>query len=467
MQSRYGLIPDVLSEIFWMCIPDEAVDLEDFGSPTQSPYNVACVCRLWRRVALSSPRLWAKINLSVTKRYRDGGAGRDFSLRSLETTLLRASSSPLSLQMFSNNHNGDILPRLLNMAEDVQTRCERISLMVEGPSSKRIITDSDIRLYDLPLLKYLKLCLRNKSQLVDIDLSNAYQLQTLDILMTDRLYLFSDGSPLRNLTRIQFDLKSDSAIGVTLCMTLLQISPSLEYFQAEVFDPDFSEEELSYPVLRLERLHTLQLYYHTYASNIRHILDHLQTPQLRILATGIRDGELDNTNDFSTNVPLFLQGSSFVDSLEELNLATVILPEIYSSIQLSSNITKLGLSGIWPDTKEETHALISLLNLYHCPQHQSGIYTCVYNSDDIEHRDCLSGLICPQLEEISFDFCDLGGCFNSLVDMILSRWYPPPGIQRALKVVNVKYSHVSGLEDAAELASCVREGLKLSILELD
>ena len=109
--------------------------------------------------------------------------------------------------------------------------------------------------------------------------------------------------------------------------------------------------------------------------------------------------------------------------------------------------------------------LISILKFHH--QQISGVYT---HTDDSEyrtqiHRECPPGLVCPRLEEITFEFCDLGGCLEDLIGMILSRWYLPTGIPRSLKEINLMYSHVSGLEHAVEISPCIKEGLRLLVYD--
>lgn len=72
--------PEVLEEIFWQCLPERRYPTTSFR---EAPLLLTHVCRQWRDVAISSPRLWSSIYISWT----DGGAGRDIYNRSSGPTL--------------------------------------------------------------------------------------------------------------------------------------------------------------------------------------------------------------------------------------------------------------------------------------------------------------------------------------------------------------------------------------------
>ncbi|KIY64769.1 hypothetical protein CYLTODRAFT_424917 [Cylindrobasidium torrendii FP15055 ss-10] len=58
------LPPEVLSEIFWQCIPREEDD--DACDPRGVRWAIACSCSVWRQLALGQPRLWTTVIVSPT-----------------------------------------------------------------------------------------------------------------------------------------------------------------------------------------------------------------------------------------------------------------------------------------------------------------------------------------------------------------------------------------------------------------
>ncbi|KAH7925108.1 hypothetical protein BV22DRAFT_1195437 [Leucogyrophana mollusca] len=81
---------EILGEIFLRCLP---AFLYPTPLPLSSPMLLTKVCRRWRAVALSTPRLWSSITVSVDK------ALRGHSRALYEAWLSRAKSVPLSIRI--------------------------------------------------------------------------------------------------------------------------------------------------------------------------------------------------------------------------------------------------------------------------------------------------------------------------------------------------------------------------------
>ncbi|KAJ6490726.1 hypothetical protein C8R47DRAFT_1071098 [Mycena vitilis] len=86
-----ALPPEIMAQIFLQCLP-----AAKFIAPniTAAPLILCGVCRLWREVALSTPRLWNSLFLSFDLMLRKGAYVDLYQM-----WLLRARGSPLSLRL--------------------------------------------------------------------------------------------------------------------------------------------------------------------------------------------------------------------------------------------------------------------------------------------------------------------------------------------------------------------------------
>ncbi|KAJ7149674.1 hypothetical protein C8R46DRAFT_1009101 [Mycena filopes] len=85
---------EIVSEIFLHTVPSDLGDR--VPDPTHGPLLVAQICRKWRDIALSTPRLWSGIALELTD------AGEAAQLDLLDTWIARSRDSPLSISIFHN-----------------------------------------------------------------------------------------------------------------------------------------------------------------------------------------------------------------------------------------------------------------------------------------------------------------------------------------------------------------------------
>ncbi|KDQ17652.1 hypothetical protein BOTBODRAFT_172096 [Botryobasidium botryosum FD-172 SS1] len=72
---RLQIPDDIFSMIFKLAVP------ADWQAPLEAPLTIAAVCRLWRQIAINTPRLWTRINS-----------------RSVHGFLPRAKSAPLDIE---------------------------------------------------------------------------------------------------------------------------------------------------------------------------------------------------------------------------------------------------------------------------------------------------------------------------------------------------------------------------------
>jgi F-box-like len=85
------LPPEVLAEIFYYCSPENWID--DNPHDKRATMLSSHVCRLWRQVALSMPRLWSSLSLEIRT------ANYESSLSLAKSWLSRSGGCPLKLRI--------------------------------------------------------------------------------------------------------------------------------------------------------------------------------------------------------------------------------------------------------------------------------------------------------------------------------------------------------------------------------
>ncbi|KAJ7482214.1 hypothetical protein B0H11DRAFT_2193314 [Mycena galericulata] len=79
-------IPELMSEIFFQCLPSLRSAQYNYPSPHHAPLLLTRVCRRWRLVAISTPRLWGSLDL-----------GSSINIRLFRHWMKRSGATPLSL----------------------------------------------------------------------------------------------------------------------------------------------------------------------------------------------------------------------------------------------------------------------------------------------------------------------------------------------------------------------------------
>ncbi|KAJ6490700.1 hypothetical protein C8R47DRAFT_977163 [Mycena vitilis] len=85
---------EILAEIFIHCLPNE---IRPFITPdlADAPLILCEICRRWREVAISTPRLWSALHVDFDLMHKRGAYETDF----YQTWLSRAGATPLSLHL--------------------------------------------------------------------------------------------------------------------------------------------------------------------------------------------------------------------------------------------------------------------------------------------------------------------------------------------------------------------------------
>ncbi|KAJ7781698.1 hypothetical protein DFH07DRAFT_791220 [Mycena maculata] len=85
-----SLPPEITSEIFILCLPTSSLDRQwNSVNAHEAPMVLSHVCRTWRAIAISTPTLWAQIDLEMHD---------DHSLDVFKTWVGRSRAHPLSLK---------------------------------------------------------------------------------------------------------------------------------------------------------------------------------------------------------------------------------------------------------------------------------------------------------------------------------------------------------------------------------
>ncbi|KAJ7509598.1 hypothetical protein B0H11DRAFT_2421599 [Mycena galericulata] len=89
---------EIISEIFLHCLPDQPTQ----PSARVAPLLLSAICRQWRYIALSTPRLWAVLKIHIPVR-----CFRDYNADMVQEWLLRAGNMPLSICLILRNARCD------------------------------------------------------------------------------------------------------------------------------------------------------------------------------------------------------------------------------------------------------------------------------------------------------------------------------------------------------------------------
>ncbi|KAK7434207.1 hypothetical protein VKT23_020337 [Stygiomarasmius scandens] len=129
------LPPEILSEIFVFCLPE---DRNPVCSVSQAPLLLGLVCRSWREVCLSTPRLWSAVHVVLPT----GGeitsmcTTVDGRRLGVEAWLDRSGSLPLSFSIYgscyiSNSHrHTDIEQRRMELTRNTETFSQHVERLL-------------------------------------------------------------------------------------------------------------------------------------------------------------------------------------------------------------------------------------------------------------------------------------------------------------------------------------------------
>ncbi|TDL17361.1 hypothetical protein BD410DRAFT_794331 [Rickenella mellea] len=367
---------DILAQIFLACLPDDPGDDFPTFSAKAAPLLLGRVCSCWREVALTTPRVWAK--LSIRKADEHGNVLTRKPVSAVQAWIRRTGRCALSFRFvtddFSRTEEKQILISILPHRE----RWEYLE--VHGSLSVYHICAAISN--GAPLLRYLNISSFHCFATENLDLSTTPILQTLIVDTAHKIR--GPGTCARTLRHISVHVES-----LDECWSYLAHCPNIEIFEAvtsrKVRVARFTSFEPDVDILQLTRLHTMRLNV-PYAGPL---LNRLLLPVLRSFHFG--------TSDPGTNV------LSFLHRLEHPLERLVIGP----------GATEFGPNDLL-DYLRRNPALVSLSVLGR------------RSLSDAQIRQLQLGLepdlnLCPHLERIEFGDC-VGCSMLRMEEMVLSRW---------------------------------------------
>ncbi|KAJ7280592.1 hypothetical protein C8J57DRAFT_104715 [Mycena rebaudengoi] len=264
---------EITSEIFVHFLPPYPERPPAIG--LSSPHILGQICRTWREIALSTPRLWRAINLSLPTK------SPTMALDLVRTWLSRSKNCPLSisLQCSTGQLDVDAIQAIIPHSE----RWEHIDFILPIESLQLIGTD-------FPLLRSLTLgptCYAGDTDsLVAISpFSNAPLLK--QVTLTNAFGPFEIQLPWSQITSI-----FAYCLSLAECTKILQHSAALREFRCDDLDGAANRNVL--PVAPLRHLHSLKL---GGGSGHRQLLEVFTTPALQQLMIPDRLGDaIPNVN---------------------------------------------------------------------------------------------------------------------------------------------------------------------------
>ncbi|KAJ7161464.1 hypothetical protein C8R43DRAFT_992960 [Mycena crocata] len=138
-RSPSPLPPEILSEIFYHCLPTN----RDFliPDPDEAPLILCRICHRWREVALMTPHLWSSLCLDLDTLTESSLALAE-SITLYQAWISRAGRTPLSLcvQALGRIRVDESMRSLLKTVATLSAQWRNIALDVEAKLAKRMLS---------------------------------------------------------------------------------------------------------------------------------------------------------------------------------------------------------------------------------------------------------------------------------------------------------------------------------------
>lgn len=432
--SLINCFPDeIIAEIFEQCLPDKITfTVQEHNLMTMRNYRItpllfAGICRRWRSVATSTPRLWRDVEIYVSiKRYESQISVLEDWLRysgDLSLTILINICTKEDLRYWAGHSPCEIARVLAKHSERWETAYLAIPLA----------SFSDIPAVPFPRLTSLTL---QTCSFFNADTSKmlgmADQITFLELLST-QANLFD--LPKGRIQRLKVKF-----ISAQECYDLVRRNPDVVdcYFEGPYLYPSFS-----YPqVVRLEKLEKLYIaQYHQECVGV--FFDSITVPAIRRFEFGARANEVP----FRQMISMFRRSHCKIQTLvlEHIDMDDT---DLMSILQAVPTLTEFRLVIMGVDTgRTTTNRLLHMMT----PQHPA-----------LEGQACLL----PNLEKLNFEAPYIYE-EDAMVDFIVSRWRKNIVTGEDPHCAQLKYATVinNGSQAENDLAlrvqSCADEGMKV------
>ncbi|KAF9006684.1 hypothetical protein BDQ17DRAFT_1352197 [Cyathus striatus] len=461
------LPPDVVCEVFVHCLPS---DHNAVMSSAEAPMLLGRVCRSWRTIALSTPRLWASLHVSVPDlsglhQIRNPHHHRtrvqakiNARLLAIQEWLLRSGACPLSLSLFqlqmANNWNMDSLSvQFVETLLPFAHRWKTVDLRVTNTALTRVM---DLSKDDIPLLEDLRidsglqaLSEDDYGQWTSAGIFEATNLCSVSIISYS---IQLSGLPISwsRLAHLTFGGITEWNRGLTLSQVwgILKNCPSLESCSLEI-DREAASTTANevQGTLELSFLHTISIM-EGIQVDLAPLFRCLILPALHSLKLSKRFGPFHDVFLAPLDILPLLGGSLKKLVLEPHALSA---SDLITSLSYIPSVThfkvqdtrKAFVRGSWPTGPPlicEDTVLARMIPLGKTP-------------------DC----ICPALEVFECDAKHSGFSDEMLLDFIRSRSDPTiPGV-RKLKQVRVIFDRAREVNIMPELSEIISKGIKVEL----
>lgn len=303
------LPPEILAKIFLHVTDDKGVHIVD---PDPYPWRLALVCRLWRDVAFSTPRLWSSLDVQLDSIQRSSlGVRGDALVAVLKLCLRRSGDRPLTIALRTSPETRVFIPALLDTLVNNADRWETMKLSLPFDILVPFISDPDIR---YPRLR--RLLLQGRGVLGSGKPHPLQLFQNAPLLSQLEFHEFSYSPltlkfPWSQITGLTARLNPH--LGIRQLFDGLQNMPNISSLvYSQLVDMSVSPTPPPNQVLRLP--HLRRLTWRTYMSNGAPFFDWICAPKLSEIELTCADDHWD-----SDTMRRFLRRSKCVITYLRLN----------------------------------------------------------------------------------------------------------------------------------------------------
>ncbi|KLO08813.1 hypothetical protein SCHPADRAFT_593109 [Schizopora paradoxa] len=265
-----SLCSEVLGEIFVTCTLRDTYYGEGTNpSLSSAPINVSQVCRRWRQVALSTPRLWSYFFLKLWNVDSDSSSDSRYVRRVIpviKTWIGRSSIAPLDFEIYLSPGNFaeetvEEIESLLRILIEQRERWRSVSINYKFRFTKWF----DVTFSNMHMLQKLDLvCCSARVCVARLDFSRSPELRSLSLEGHIKIV---DRSVIPSLTNISITSNTygvfDTAVSVQYafptfhdCFNILRMAPSLQTLFAKLVG---SSERGTFEHIKMDKLRWIRL----------------------------------------------------------------------------------------------------------------------------------------------------------------------------------------------------------------
>ncbi len=194
--------------------------------------NISQVCRKWRQVALSTPRLWT--SFALIHRFIESDATSPSLCQTCHSRhqelIKRSSFAPLDFIIYVRlgddaQELAEEIESLLRILFDQRSRWEFVKIIYDSPLSRWF----DVTLSNMPMLKHLQLeCCSAPNCATRLDLARSAEVRTLNLQGNIKIVGLNRVSNLVGVHLLPSGSPFSSYPTLYDCFELLRRTPSLE-----------------------------------------------------------------------------------------------------------------------------------------------------------------------------------------------------------------------------------------------